>query len=105
MIFSRVQGGAARVSKPAVDLERVPSRSFPAELDPHLRLAAVTSGSRDYPEGDLTRQQVALIRESIEAAYDRITEVVDMLGRYADAGGRDWETWNALLANGLSRQR
>jgi len=52
------------------------------------------SGARDYPEGDLTRQQIALIRENIEAVYDRITEVVDMLCQYADAGGQDWETWN-----------
>jgi len=63
----------------------------------------VISGARDYPEGDLTRQQIALIRENIEAVYDRITEVVDMLCQYADAGGQDWQTWNTLLTNGLTR--
>jgi hypothetical protein len=48
--------------------------------------------------------RVDLLRKNVEAAYERITEVVDMLG-YADAGGRDWETWNTLLAGGLSRAR
>lgn len=68
-----------------------------------LRLAAVTSGARDHPVGDLTQEQVAVLREGLAASYARITGVIDVLDQYADAGGRDWETWNALLANGLSR--
>lgn len=57
----------------------------------------MTSGVRDVPSGDLTVEQVRLVVERLTAIHQQLGEVVDMMGRYAAAGGRDWETWDRLL--------
>jgi hypothetical protein len=63
---------------------------------------AVTSRVRDIPAGELTPEQVAILVRQLTAIHQHLTAVIDMMSRYADAGGRDWETWDRLL-DGLGR--
>jgi hypothetical protein len=57
----------------------------------------VTSGVRDVPAGDLTVEQVRLIVQRLTAIHEQLGEVVEMMHRFAAAGGRDWQTWDRLL--------
>jgi hypothetical protein len=50
----------------------------------------------------MTPEQMALLVQRINELTSRMVDVVDMMDRYATAGGRDWETWDRLLG-GLGR--
>lgn len=70
-------------------------------MDP-LRSAAVTSAVGDGPAGDLTSEQTAILVREVTAITEQLNAVVDMMGRFAAAGGRDWKTWERLL-DGVGR--
>ncbi|MEU0157212.1 hypothetical protein [Micromonospora fulviviridis] len=57
----------------------------------------MASGVRDVPAGDLTAEQVRLVVERLTGIHQQLGEVVEMMHRFAAAGGRDWETWDRLL--------
>jgi hypothetical protein len=58
----------------------------------------VTSNrQRPRRTGTLTDQQAALLIQQFTAQADRITEIIAMLTAYANAGGRDWPTYERVL--------
>ncbi len=57
----------------------------------------MASGVWDVPAGDLTAEQVRLLVQRLTEIYEQLGEVVAMMGRYAGASGRDWQTWDRLL--------
>jgi hypothetical protein len=46
---------------------------------------------------DLTTAQVELLIDTFETEATKTGELLDMLRTYADAGGRDWETYERFL--------
>jgi hypothetical protein len=58
-------------------------------------------GEGRYP--DLTDEQATLLAEEFGRRVVRVREIVELLTRYVDAGGRDRETFDRLLS-GLSRE-
>jgi hypothetical protein len=52
---------------------------------------------RDVPAGDLTAEQVRLVVERLAGIHQQLGEMVEMMHRFAAAGGRDWQTWDRLL--------
>lgn len=58
-------------------------------------------GEGRYP--DLTDEQATLLAEEFGRRAVRVREIVELLTRYVDAGGRDRETFDRLLS-GLSRE-
>ena len=67
-----------------------------------IQWSFVASDVRDIPAGDLTSEQVAVLVDRLTAMYRELSEVIDMMGRYAAAGGRDYETWDRIL-DGIGR--
>lgn len=65
-----------------------------------MRQDAEGGGGR-YP--DLTDGQATLLAEEFGRRAVRVREIVELLIRYVDAGGRDRETFDRLLS-GLSRE-
>lgn len=49
------------------------------------------------PRPDLTDGQVELLIDTFETEATKAGELLDMLRTYADAGGRDWETYERFL--------
>jgi hypothetical protein len=47
--------------------------------------------------GDLSHEQVALLVEQFTGQTNRIADITAMLIKYAQAGGKDWETYERLL--------
>lgn len=45
---------------------------------------------------------MALLVKQLTAMHAELTEVIVMMGRYAAAGGRDYETWDRIL-DGIGR--
>ncbi|MDM4723506.1 hypothetical protein QTQ03_29455 [Micromonospora sp. WMMA1363] len=62
----------------------------------------MASNVRDVPTGDLTTEQVTLLVRQLTAMHAELSEVLAMMGRYAAAGGRDYETWDRIL-DGIGR--
>lgn len=62
----------------------------------------MASNVRDIPAGDLTTEQVTLLVRQFTAMHAELSEVLTMMGRYAAAGGRDYETWDRIL-DGIGR--
>ncbi|MGH2721178.1 MAG: DUF6245 family protein [Actinomycetota bacterium] len=55
------------------------------------------------PRPDFTAKQVAMLVERFNTTLAEVTEIVDMLNQYAEAGGRDYETYERILDH-LARQ-
>jgi hypothetical protein len=50
-----------------------------------------------FPRPDVTAAQVEMLIDTFEADATTTGELLDMLRTYADAGGRDWETYERFL--------
>ncbi|MEV5879419.1 hypothetical protein AB0L75_35400 [Streptomyces sp. NPDC052101] len=48
-------------------------------------------------EGNLSNKQVALLVELFNGQTNRIADITAMLVKYAQAGGKDWETYERIL--------
>ncbi|MCY0923559.1 MULTISPECIES: hypothetical protein [unclassified Streptomyces] len=55
------------------------------------------SSKQPRRDGDLSNEQVALLVEQFTGQTNRIAEITAMLIKYAQAGGKDWETFERLL--------
>jgi len=56
-----------------------------------------STSRRPRRTGTLTDQQAALLVQQFTTHADRINEILAMLTAYANAGGRDWDTYERVL--------
>ena len=62
-----------------------------------------SSHQRTRRTGNLTDVQVSLLAEQFTSQAERILDILDMFNRYADAGGRDWASYERIFDH-LSRE-
>jgi hypothetical protein len=62
-----------------------------------------SSHQRTRRTGNFTDFQVSLLVEQFTSQAKRILEILDMFNRYADAGGRDWASYERIFDH-LSRE-
>jgi hypothetical protein len=62
-----------------------------------------SSNQRSRRTGNLTDHQAGILVEQFTSQADRIIEIIDMFNAYAEAGGRDWASYERIFDH-LSRE-
>ena len=95
-------GAAEHISLVADDGDDAHRRVLTAERSRSIA-GVPSSHQRTRRTGNLTDLQVSLLVEQFSSQARRILEILDMFNRYADAGGRDWASYERIFDH-LSRE-